>query len=244
LGGNPGSSKKVCKYIPHTFFMIIHSNIKIKDYQKTVLDNKSGFHGGEVSSGMYCCLNPDCRSKKFYRHGTYDRYFISLSIDPFANESKENEWTLSCLDGIQTQLCTILRLKCTGCGQTHAILPEDIVPFHQMSLLLQLLTLVQIFKNDDKSSTQRAKLHQTDLLSWAFLRALFLTYQNYHSKMMHTLRINNIYTVAEMPSDEQLLKIYIASDPPARSLFRAVFLKQLFMTRRNTGSYPIRIIIH
>ena len=223
--------------------MIIRSGIQIKDYQQNILDNKYGFHGGEASRGMFRCPNPDCRCDRFYRHGTYERYFISAASDFKLDDIPASDDTLTCLDGIQTQLLTILRVKCTGCGQTHAILPEDIVPFHPFSLLLLLTILVQICKTDNDNSSGKRELHQTKFLSWSFLHTLLLVYQLYYTKMLHALRIKGIYTRPENPSDRILLGFYITEKANAKFHFREIFSSQLFLTRQNTVSYPIRIII-
>lgn len=224
--------------------MIIYSGIQIKDYQKTILDIESGFCGGEASRGMFRCPNPVCRCDRFYRHGTYNRYFISLSEEFNWKDISADDGSLSCFDGIQTHLLTILRLKCTGCGQTHAVLPDDIIPFHSLSLLLQLMILSQLCKNDNSNPSQKRTLHQTEKLSWPVLHALLLAYQSYHAKMMYVLRVKSIYSHPDVPSDCILLSLYISEETHARLFFLKIHLIQLFLTRQNTASYPIRIILH
>ena len=150
---------------------------------------------------------------------------------------------MACFDGMQTRLLTILRLKCTGCGQTHAVLPEDIVPFRVLSLMLQLMILAQLYKNEYTDPGQKKKLHQTETLSWPVLHALLLTYQSYHAKMLYVLRIKSIYTRRETPSNAILLGLYISEEKQSRCFFRKVFCSQLFLTRRSTVSYPLRMII-
>lgn len=221
--------------------MVIHSHIKIKDYQDTVLDNDHGFHGGSSSRGMFRCPNPKCRCDVFYRHGTYQRYFVFIPYEmqdlAFQAES------LSVFDAMETQSLTILRIRCTGCGQTHAILPDDIVPFRTFSLLLQLLILFTICKKHTSSDSREKMLHQTSLLSWPFLHALLLTFQAYHSRMCHVLRSKSIYTAEKEPSDPELLELYLFHEQHVRHLFLHVFSVPLFLTRQNTVSYPIRIIV-
>ena len=230
-------------YHPNTF-MIIHSDIQIKDYPKTVLNIESGFRGGEASRGMFRCPNPDCRCDRFYRHGTYHRYFISLSEGFQQEYIPTDDGTLTCFDGMQTHLLTILRLKCTGCGQTHAVLPGDVVPFHVLSLLLQLMILAQLYKTEHTELCQKRELHQTEKLSWPVLYALLQTYQSYHAKMMHTLRVKSIYSHPSVPSDYILLSLFISQETQALFFFRKVFFSQLFLTRQSTVSYPVRLIIH
>lgn len=221
--------------------MVIHSRIKIKDYQDTVLDNEHGFHGGSVSRGLFRCPNPNCRCDIFYRHGTYQRYFVFIPYE-LQDISFQTD-TLSVFDTIETQRLTILRIRCTGCGQTHAILPEDIVPFHAFSLLLQLMILSTIYKKQSGSDSQKKMIHQTALLSWPFLHALLLTFQAYRSRMCHVLRSKSIYTSEKGPSDPELLDLYLFYEQPVRYLFLQVFSVPLFLTRQNTVSYPISIIV-
>ena len=218
--------------------MIIHSDVQIKDYLKTVLDKESGFHGGEASKGMFRCQNPECRCNTFHRHGTYERYFEALPEVFPVNGLPEAENPLSCFDSIQTCRLTILRIKCSGCGQTHAVLPCDVVPFHLLSLFLQLMILVQLY-----SSSQKCVLRQTEVLSWPLLCALLTVYRSYRAHMIHALRVKNIYTSQNAPSDMRLLHIYTSPDPPATARYREVFSSQLFVTRRSTVSYPVRIMI-
>lgn len=216
--------------------------MKIKDYQNEILDNEHGFHGGATSQGMFRCPNPDCRCDIFYRHGTYQRYFVTFSDDE-ADISEMPPDTLDVFNTLSTQRLTILRIRCTGCGQTHAVLPCDIVPFHAFSLLLQLMILYTICKNNTESQNQKSILHQTKELSWPFLHALLLAYQLYHFRMCHVLRLKGLYTKEASLSDLVLLGFYLSPELTSRYLFLHVFSTQLFLTRRNTVSYPISIII-
>lgn len=229
--------------IPLHMFMLIHSHIKIKDYQDIILDKNHGFRGGEASRGMFRCSNPDCRCDTFYRHGTYQRYFVSFPHEEIDTAPHTENSSLSLFDIVLTQHLTILRIRCTSCGQTHAILPYDIVPYHAFSLMLQLMILYTIH-NDNDSNSQKKKLHQTTVLSWPFLHALFAAYQAYHSRMCHVLRLKSLYSKETTPSDHELLKFYLSVETDVRSLFLHVFSFPLFLTRRSTVSYPLRFIVH
>ncbi|MCQ2511731.1 MAG: DUF6431 domain-containing protein, partial [Lachnospiraceae bacterium] len=182
-----------------------------------------------------------CRCDVFYRHGTYQRYFVFIPYE--LQEMSFQADSLSVFDAVETQSLTILRIRCTGCGQTHAILPEDIVPFHAFSLMLQLLILSTVCKDYTASDNQEKTLHQTSVLSWPFLHALLLTFQSYHSRMRHVLRVKSIYTSETAPSDPELLELYLFHEQHVRHLFLQVFSIPLFLTRQNTVSYPIRIIV-
>ena len=67
---------------------------------------------------------PVCGAKHhLVRHGSYERYLI------FPGDDTALEYT--CM--------TVLRLKCTSCSATHAVLPMDIIPFHQFSVQAVLI---------------------------------------------------------------------------------------------------------
>lgn len=79
-------------------------------------DEISGFYG------RWNCICPKCGLEgKMYRHAFYERYLCVLD-QGHLTERKLN----------------ILRLKCAGCGSTHAILTMDMLPFYVYSFLLIL----------------------------------------------------------------------------------------------------------
>jgi len=92
--------------------MIIDFNINFNTYKENILNKKSNFE--------YIC--PKCGAKhSFIRHSTYKRYIS------FVEDNTLQEGTI-----------TIVRLKCTSCSSTHAILPKDIIPYH-LYLLFDVL---------------------------------------------------------------------------------------------------------
>ena len=84
--------------------MIINFYINCKDYEEEILINYS-FHN-------YKC--PKCGNKHSWnRHGSYERNIVLINDNTFI-DSKMN----------------ILRLKCTSCKSTHAVLPGDVIPYY------------------------------------------------------------------------------------------------------------------
>lgn len=68
----------------------------------------------------------NCHSKHCQKHGYYERYYL-ITSDDLKNENNKVK---------------ILRVKCTECQHTHAILPEEIVPYQQYSLIFIVTALV------------------------------------------------------------------------------------------------------
>ncbi|EKD94329.1 MAG: hypothetical protein ACD_26C00116G0005 [uncultured bacterium] len=85
--------------------MIIDKNLSFKTYEEEILNKSTIF--------VYAC--PKCGARhSLTRHCTYHRnvcYVEGISI------------------AISEKKLTILRLLCTSCDSTHAILPNDIIPY-------------------------------------------------------------------------------------------------------------------
>jgi hypothetical protein len=65
---------------------------------------------------------PKCHAKGLKRHGTYDRWALTLETDGFGKLT------------LKARPLTVSRGKCDSCKATHAILPGDIIPYKQYSL--------------------------------------------------------------------------------------------------------------
>lgn len=225
--------------------MIIYSNIKSKYYRNIILDSETGFRGGEVSRGILRCPNRKCRCDKFYRHGIYERYFITLSetqaeMDPECS-------AVSAMSSIVTvtEKMQVLRVSCAQCRMTHAVLPSDVIPYHQHSYTLILFILSMIFNSENcDNAPEGNKLHQTPEFIWSFLNALVRAYRLYKDRMISALRFDGLYHAAENPSDIQMIRLYLG--PPSQNPCHIAFIRihqcQIFVTRRDTISSPIRYI--
>ena len=146
----------------------------------------------------------------------------------------------------------ILRVVCRDCGRTHAILPSDVIPFHQISMVL-MMSLFMMIRLNDKSSEQRIRVPQSargdeDLyqaVSWQYLHALFQILQQYLPRMIAALRQSLIYTQSVDPRADELLRIYLDGSHPSRAYlaYLRLFRCPLFVSRRNTVTYPLRYIV-
>jgi len=95
--------------------MIIDSSVNCNTYEENIL-NHYGFW-------KYRC--PCCRAlRSFTRHAIYTRHICSLNFDVVV-EKRIN----------------ILRLACSSCNTTHAILPADTIPYciYSFSCIFQVL---------------------------------------------------------------------------------------------------------
>ena len=226
--------------------MITDESVNINEYRVKIL---AGFHGGEASRGKYMCENPRCRCQVFYRHGIYERFVVELSDEALEKSSLED--LLSHFNDYCHRI-QILRVVCRDCGRTHAILPSDVIPFHQISMVL-MMSLFMMIRLNDKSSEQRIRVPQSargdeDLyqaVSWQYLHALFQILQQYLPRMIAALRQSLIYTQSVDPRADELLRIYLDGSHPSRTYlaYLRLFRCPLFVSRRNTVTYPLRYIV-
>ncbi len=100
--------------------MIIDFNSNFNTYNERILNNYSIF--------TYIC--PKCGAKhSFIRHAVYERNVCYLNDNFEICEMKIN----------------ILRLLCNSCNSTHAILPNDVVPYCIYTFSCMFHVLVQHF---------------------------------------------------------------------------------------------------
>jgi len=194
--------------------MIIDYSIDSKHYYEKVLDFKGTFY--------YDC--PICNaSHSFHRHGTYERNLVSLD-----------------LSGITEEKRLILRVLCTSCGHTHAILPWDIIPFREFSAT-SFLQILKLFYCDDLCTLNIASLLCASFQVVYFVLKLF---QDLMHNIQLFLRFALIFKGAKQPTPIQCLHI-ILDYPKGSSAFFLDYLcyhhKPLFMNRKSTSSYPIYI---
>ena len=97
--------------------MIIDFDVNCNKYNDKILNNYTIL--------SYTC--PSCGAKhSFIRHACYERNLCFLDIFNNVHEEK----------------MTILRLKCKSCGHTHAVLPNDVIPYciYTCSYIINALT--------------------------------------------------------------------------------------------------------
>ncbi len=97
--------------------MIIDFTTDFNNYREKILNNYTIL--------SYTC--PKCGAKhSFTRHGSYERNICF--IDNYHNICEE-------------RIC-ILRLKCSSCASTHAVLPKDVIPYciYSFSFVIKVLS--------------------------------------------------------------------------------------------------------
>lgn len=194
--------------------MIIDFNHSFKDYNEIL-----NFYG----VWDYECPNPSCNAKMhpMRRHATYERGLILWDSENHLPREGRME---------------ILRLKCSSCGKTHAVLTMDMIPFFSYSIHA-FLSLVAMCLGPDSSVLHTEK--ETGVSYQLLYRFLQIFHEYAHSLMLF-LRLEALWDSPEQPLDSQLIPLLKAQPPPwpASRFFRRLRLP-LFLHRRSTVPYPL-----
>jgi len=139
----------------------------------------------------YDCPNTDCGAKqstKYYSH--YKRHVVSLDIDVIiAILGEEGRIDTEMIQGMTSHLFSdklldVFRVKCDSCKTTHAILPGDVVPYRQFSLLT-MLAIVKVVCHR-KETIEKTARHLR--LSWQYMLALLNQWTSHLSNMALLMR--------------------------------------------------------
>lgn len=197
--------------------MIIDFYIKSKTYNEKILNNRIIY--------MYDC--PKCGSKhSWIRHAKYERTLVIQENNLFID-----------------QRITILRLKCTACKSTHALLPGDIVPYviHSFSCIIKLLSEYYLKKLSVLSIAKKYNL--SFQLIYSFINR-FIAFMN---DCYSTLRILSIIKGIFVRSPKEMIKMIIrhfkVSDYP-RHYAKINNWPYLMKKFRNIITIPIHIGFH
>lgn len=126
--------------------MILHFEVNLKGYMENISNNYIDFD--------YTC--PKCGAHEFHRHAFYERHVLYL----------DNDHT------IHDAILSVLRLKCTSCNSTHAILPSDVIPYSIYSLTIFLtITSEVLLANNTLSHIAQTYHISYQLIAW-FLQRL------------------------------------------------------------------------
>jgi len=140
----------------------------------------------------YDCPNPNCGAKhrtKYYSH--YERHVISLDIDALtailnAEDGIDTETLRDMKDQLYSdKILDIFRVKCESCNTTHAILPGDVVPYRQFSLLTMLAIVKEVCHR--KHTIEKTAQHLQ--LSWQYMLALLNQWTSHLSDMALLMRV-------------------------------------------------------
>jgi len=114
-------------------------------------------------SGVSCsCGNSGCLTK----HAYYTR-------------------NLKILGGIILSL-SILRVKCSVCGKTHAILPSSIIPYSQVSLHDHITIII----NDANKNQQTTVMNSNPLIDESSIAYILRCFKKYWLQRLKTFKIN------------------------------------------------------
>lgn len=151
--------------------MIINFSVNFKEYEEKILNN--------YSTLTYIC--PKCGAKHYFiRHGSYTRNFCFINNDGSMCEEK---------------IC-ILRLKCTSCGSTHAVLPNDIVPYCIYSYSTMLNILIRHYINKESVLSICVDLSISFQLIYSFI-SRFLEFADSCFLVLKNLGFFEVENVAE-----------------------------------------------
>jgi len=187
-------------------FMIIDFRYTFKTYSDNILD----FYG----IWNYEC--PICHSHhRWERHGIYSRFLI-LPADGLFRE----------------ELMDILRLRCTSCGHTHAILPADVIPYciYSVSAILSVCIAYLI---EHQPVLEFASLNG---LCYQVVYAMLRLLKLYLDRVCLLLRNLRLWAAAPNPSPAESLAFFV---PSFCASFAFHFRSPVFLKRRSTGTYPL-----
>lgn len=191
--------------------MIIDYSTDIKQYKEKILCFK----------GIWQWKCPCCGAKcSFHRHGTYIRNLLSMYDVDIIEESIE-----------------ILRLFCTSCGHTHAILPWDVIPFHIYCASTMVKIFSMIYVEGRSILNVATSLNISFQLIYKFL-SLLLCFLN---QIQLLLRFLKLWQKPYIPPTSLMIQIILRLDNLPSFFMDYLHLNHhpLFLPRRSTISYPL-----
>lgn len=184
--------------------MIIDFEHSFEDYDKIL-----NFYG------TWDCSCPVCKTKySMHRHGKYYRNLIMWENGHFL-ETGGN----------------ILRLRCSVCHSTHAILTMDMIPFFSYSLPA-LLFLVDLCSHPDNSVL---KTKQQTGVSYQMLYRMISLLQEYHERLTILFQKKKSFSFF-LQCFPQRRQVFPACLPFA---FFQAYHFPVFLNRRVTKSFPL-----
>lgn len=140
----------------------------------TIRTNKiNTFNQNSYNKLIYCiqfnCITCSCgHSATLIKHGYYNRY-LKVSA------------------GIKERL-SILRVKCSFCGKTHAVLPDIIVPYSQVSINDQII----IIDNSINRKSQNEVMNNNPLIDESNISYILRNFRKVWSQKLlsHKISVN------------------------------------------------------
>ncbi|MCM1193673.1 MAG: DUF6431 domain-containing protein, partial [Butyrivibrio sp.] len=138
----------------------------------------------------YECPNPECRAgmHPLHRHGRYKRGLILW-------DGKNNR--------PQEEQMEILRLKCSSCGTTHAVLTMDMIPFcvYSIQALLALLAMCMEAEGSVLRTEERTGV------SYQMRYRFLLIFHGYRERLSLFVRLETLWKGSAQPLDRQILPL-------------------------------------
>ena len=147
---------------------------------------------------------------------------------PKCNTNKHIEWHCSYVRNICTVINSeivrtpveILRLRCTGCTDTHAILPDDVIPYSYYGKSFVMYCLKMYYLENKSVSDIVVTTNTYDKLIYKFLN-------KYSDEFLSLLFFLKVY-----------LEIYLQADTPSKKVLNIIcniesfkdFLKDYFLS--------------
>lgn len=200
-----------CFRAPPYVLMIIDFSHSCKDYDE-ILN-----HYGQWE---YICSGCDSKHS-LHRHGKYGKTIVLLEENVLSEKRME-----------------ILRLKCSSCGKTHAILTSDMIPFFSYSLPAFLNLVCMCSKTTGGSVL---KTEKSTGVSYQLLYRFIGIFLDYARRIILLIR-KNTYSedVPEQMLHEQLPELLAKRPPP--QLWEDFFHENgipVFLRRFNAASMPL-----
>ena len=165
---------------------------------------------------QYAC--PCCHAKhSMTRHGYYHRYLIVMGNA-----------------GLEEAELDILRLRCSSCGHTHAILPGEIIPFSLYTFPAILWIVSEHIVNRKSILNVAEDSHTSYQVIYRILKMLV----TFFDRIVLLMRAKSLWQLSYSPSLIQLIKIIVAlSYHTFLSSYFFYYQKPFMLNRRSTSSY-------
>lgn len=189
-----------------------------------IIDFCHSFKDYDVILNFYGIWNyscPKCLAKHcLHRHAKYSRYLLLWAED----------------GGLQGEQMELLRLKCSSCGSTHAILTMDMIPFCIYSVQA-FLALVSLCMQEDRSVL---KTEEQTGVSYQLLYHFLAVFHEYRQHLILFLRSCSFWEKANQPMARDILSFLWRHHPPwPQSAFFRTACSPLFLRRHSTVAYPL-----
>lgn len=109
---------------------------------------------------------PNCHSHDLIRWGYYERNIIFFSDDKLT---------------IESNILKIQRVKCKGCGKTHALFPFGIIPYKQFTDEVISKILFELTNNTLENTSNKYSIDQSIIKKWCY------QYNQFHKSRVNTL---------------------------------------------------------